>query len=114
MSRIASTRLRGSGKILASGGIRTGMDVLKSLVLGADMAGLALPLIRAEREKGTDGVIEYVEKIASVVRTGMVLTGSASVKQLHSVPYWFTADFSRTLESYTAADPEKADGEALR
>ena len=33
-------------RLLASGGIRTGMDAVKSLAMGAELAGLALPAIR--------------------------------------------------------------------
>jgi isopentenyl-diphosphate Delta-isomerase len=83
---LAASR-RFEGKILASGGLRTGMDVVKSIVLGAVSAGLALPFIRAIAESGVDGGLELVDRIRTVVQNAMVLTGSRTVADLRSAPY---------------------------
>jgi isopentenyl-diphosphate delta-isomerase type 2 len=71
-----------SGKILASGGIRTGMDVAKALALGAVSCGLALPLARAAHAGGADAVVAYIRHVEVVLRTVMVLTGSQTVAKL--------------------------------
>jgi isopentenyl-diphosphate Delta-isomerase len=113
MAGIARSPLRNSGKILASGGLRRGMDVAKSLVLGAEMAGMALPIVQKEREAGTDGVVEFFKDIESTLRTVMLLTGSSDLDSLRRKPYWFEADFARSFESFstaheTAMDPVPA------
>jgi isopentenyl-diphosphate delta-isomerase type 2 len=71
-----------SGRILASGGIRSGMDVAKALALGAANCGLALPLARAAHTGGSDAVVAYLRHIETVLRAVMVLTGSSAVADL--------------------------------
>jgi isopentenyl-diphosphate delta-isomerase type 2/3-hydroxy-3-methylglutaryl CoA synthase len=72
--------------VLASGGLRDGMDVAKSLALGAVAVGMALPFIRAVAADGVHGGMQFIDGIASVLRTVMVLTGCVTVDQLRSVP----------------------------
>jgi isopentenyl-diphosphate delta-isomerase type 2 len=91
------------GPVLASGGIRTGMDVAKSIALGAELAGLALPFIRAEVEEGIDGIRSLIDSLATTLRNVMVLTGAKSVRELKRVPLWYDGDFSRAVESIRAA-----------
>jgi len=74
------------GRVLASGGIRTGMDVARSVALGAVAAGLALPFVRAVATGGFDGGMAFAERLRSVVRTAMILTGSRSVDELRAAP----------------------------
>jgi isopentenyl-diphosphate Delta-isomerase len=91
------------GPVLASGGIRTGMDIAKAVALGADLAGLALPFIRAEVDRGIDGVRELIQSLSTTVRNVMVLTGSKSIKELRRVPLWYDGDFGRAVDSIRAA-----------
>ena len=79
--------LRGLGlDLIASGGIRTGLDVAKVLALGARVAGVALPVFRAYREGGLGAARRFVERLLSELRTAMVLTGSRNVDALGRVP----------------------------
>ncbi|MCF7972760.1 MAG: type 2 isopentenyl-diphosphate Delta-isomerase [Phycisphaerae bacterium] len=68
--------------VLASGGVRNGVDIAKSLALGASLAGLALPFIRAEAQGGLDGVLEQIETLTLTLKTAMLLTGSRTVADL--------------------------------
>ncbi|MBP7095793.1 MAG: type 2 isopentenyl-diphosphate Delta-isomerase [Spirochaetia bacterium] len=70
------------GQILASGGLRTGMDVAKALALGAAAAGMALPLARAASEGGAKAVVAYGRRVERVLKTVMLLTGSRTVADL--------------------------------
>jgi isopentenyl-diphosphate Delta-isomerase len=70
------------GMILASGGIRTGIDVAKVISLGAKLAGLALPFIRAEKRDGQECILREIDKIAWDLKTVMVLTASENISAL--------------------------------
>jgi isopentenyl-diphosphate delta-isomerase type 2 len=90
----------GSGKILASGGLRSGMDLAKALVLGAELGGMALPLIRKVKEGGVAGVVEFTRSLEQVLRAVMLLTGSRTVADLRGRPCWTEGWFSRAAESF--------------
>lgn len=70
------------GPIVASGGIRTGLDVVKSIMLGADMASMAYPVLKAQHAAGAIGVEKYLEKIIEEIRTAMFLVGAKNIKEL--------------------------------
>jgi isopentenyl diphosphate isomerase/L-lactate dehydrogenase-like FMN-dependent dehydrogenase len=68
--------------ILASGGIRSGMDAAKALAMGAELVGLALPVIRAVVLDGEEGVVRLFQRMEKTLRTVMMLTGSRTVEDL--------------------------------
>jgi isopentenyl-diphosphate delta-isomerase len=67
--------------VIASGGLRDGIEVAKAIALGADAAAIALPLLRAA-ERSEDAVAEEIERIVAELRTAMFLTGSATISDL--------------------------------
>jgi len=73
-------------EVIASGGIRTGLDVAKVLALGAQVAGIALPVFRAWRDGGAPAAEAYVLRLMDGLRTAMVLTGSRSCADLARAP----------------------------
>jgi isopentenyl-diphosphate delta-isomerase len=72
--------------LIASGGIRTGLEVAKAVALGAHVAGVALPVLRAHRNEGVAGAARYVERLTAGLRTAMVLTGSRDLDALRAAP----------------------------
>lgn len=90
--------------ILASGGIRTGLDVAKSLALGAISVGMALPFARAVAGGGVAAGVELVDAIERVVTNVMVLTSSRSIDALRRTSLWSSAGFSADLEAFVDAD----------
>jgi isopentenyl-diphosphate delta-isomerase len=72
--------------LIASGGIRTGLEVAKALALGAHVAGVALPVLRAHRTEGPAGASRYVERLVAGLRIAMVLTGAVDLDALRAVP----------------------------
>jgi isopentenyl-diphosphate delta-isomerase len=79
--------VRGLGMTcIASGGIRTGLDVAKTIALGATVAGVALPVFRAYRDGGVASARQYIARLVTELRTAMVLTGSRDIDALGRVP----------------------------
>jgi isopentenyl-diphosphate delta-isomerase len=79
--------LRGLGlELIASGGVRTGLDVAKTIALGARVAGAALPVFRAYQEGGVRGAGGYIDRLIAGLRTAMVLTGSRNLDALGRAP----------------------------
>ena len=79
--------VRGLGlEVVASGGIRTGLDVAKAVALGARVAGVALPVFRAYREGGVIAAARFLERLVEGLRTAMVLTGSRDLEVLSRAP----------------------------
>jgi isopentenyl-diphosphate delta-isomerase len=72
--------------VVASGGIRTGLEVAKAIALGADVAGVALPVLRAHRTEGAAGASRYLERLVAGLRMAMVLTGSPDLDALGAAP----------------------------
>jgi isopentenyl-diphosphate delta-isomerase len=67
--------------IIATGGIRNGLDAAKALVLGANAAGIARALLKpATKEKNT--VRLELDVIIRQLRTAMFLVGADSVEKL--------------------------------
>jgi isopentenyl-diphosphate Delta-isomerase len=74
-------------KKIASGGMRTGIDAAKAIALGADLAGFALPLLKALDDQGEDGVYDYLHQMADELRVAMFLTGSSNISELKGADY---------------------------
>jgi isopentenyl-diphosphate delta-isomerase len=70
---------RGVLPIIASGGIRSGIDCAKAVALGADMCGAAYPFLRAFRDGELDQLLETWQKQMKVCA---FLTGSKNVAEL--------------------------------
>jgi isopentenyl-diphosphate delta-isomerase len=86
--------------ILASGGIRNGVDIAKSLALGAKLAGLALPFIQAESNGGLDGVLELIETLTQSLKTTMLLTGNRSIADLSHAGLILSDSFISQVRQY--------------
>ncbi|WP_022964370.1 FMN-dependent L-lactate dehydrogenase LldD [Halopseudomonas pelagia] len=74
--------VKGDLKILADSGIRSGLDVLRMLALGADCAMLGRAYIYALAAAGGAGVSHLLELIEKEMRVAMVLTGTRSVNEI--------------------------------
>jgi isopentenyl-diphosphate Delta-isomerase len=71
--------------IIATGGVRSGLDAARALALGATLVGVARPLLHAALE-GDHAVEEWIEQFLAELRTVLFLTGSASVRALRDKP----------------------------
>jgi isopentenyl-diphosphate delta-isomerase len=82
---LVEVRAASKGKIIASGGLRTGLDIAKALSLGADAAGIAKPFLQKAIE-GEDALEKHIETIITEVKTCMFLVGAQNVAEMKSVP----------------------------
>jgi len=70
--------------VIASGGIRTGLDAAKALSLGAHMVGVALPMLKAA-VKGVEQAKLVLKQLINGLKTAMFLVGAGNVDELHKV-----------------------------
>jgi isopentenyl-diphosphate delta-isomerase len=73
-------------EVVATGGMRSGLDVARALALGAAAGGMAAPVLRAHREGGYDGVLELLGRVIDGIRVVCLLTAARSARQLRLVP----------------------------
>jgi isopentenyl-diphosphate delta-isomerase len=71
--------------LIATGGIRSGLDAAKALALGATLVGVARPLLQAALQ-GEAAVDAWVGQFLDELRTVMFLTGSREVRTLWQKP----------------------------
>ena len=67
--------------LIASGGLRQGLDVAKALALGADLAGLAMPFLQAASESEA-AVAALVEVLIAEIKTVLFCTGQKTLAGL--------------------------------
>ena len=67
--------------VIASGGIRNGLEAAKAIAMGASLVGLALPLLKPATES-SDAVREKIQKIIDEFRTAMLLIGAGNIEEL--------------------------------
>jgi len=75
--------VEGKVTILADGGVRTGVDVLKLLALGANAVLVGRPLVVGAFGGGTEGVRYIIEKMTAELSQAMILTGCASLDEIN-------------------------------
>ncbi len=69
------------GRFISSGGVRDGIDMVKSVILGASICGVAAPLLQPAMESA-DAVIEVIERLRREFITAMFLLGMPDVASL--------------------------------
>ena len=74
--------VQGDLKILADSGIRTGLDVVRMLALGADSVLLGRAFVYALAAQGEAGVANLFDLIAKEMRVAMTLTGARRIADI--------------------------------
>jgi isopentenyl-diphosphate delta-isomerase len=68
--------------VVASGGVRSGMDVAVALALGADAVALAKPFLDAAEEGGEDAVAAAIEELLFDLRVICFCAGAKNLEEL--------------------------------
>lgn len=76
-------------KIIGSGGIRNGLDVAKSIVLGADAASLAKALLPCAI-KSSNSLLNKIRSIIEELKIAMLLVGAKNIEELKKSKYVLT------------------------
>ena len=74
--------VKGQIKILVDGGIRTGLDVVRTLALGADCAMIGRAYIYALAAAGEAGVENLLNLMEKEMRVAMTLTGARTIADI--------------------------------
>lgn len=77
---------QGKVAIISSGGLNSGLDLAKSLALGADLGGFARKFLLAA-EKGEQVLHQTIEQILLELRISLFCTGSSSLLELKGKGY---------------------------
>jgi isopentenyl-diphosphate delta-isomerase len=67
--------------LIGSGGIRSGIDMVKAMIMGASLCGIARPFIEHAKES-PESVIQYIEAVKKEFKTAMFLLGVKKVEDL--------------------------------
>ncbi|WP_432470618.1 type 2 isopentenyl-diphosphate Delta-isomerase [Amphritea sp. HPY] len=70
-----------SASFVASGGLRDGIDMVKSVILGASLCGVAAPFLKPAMESA-DAVVQSIEQLRREFKTAMFLLGMSDVNSL--------------------------------
>lgn len=84
-------RLHPDVTLIASGGIRSGIDMAKAVILGAQVCGIAAPFLNAAKES-TQAVIEQITLIKKQYHTALFLLGCTSHDQLRGQTHFIFQD----------------------
>ncbi|MFW5709551.1 MAG: type 2 isopentenyl-diphosphate Delta-isomerase [Chloroflexota bacterium] len=71
--------------VIASGGLRDGIDIAKSVALGATVGGLAGPFLKAASQS-SDDVEALIEELTAQLRVAMLCSGAANIAALQNTP----------------------------
>jgi isopentenyl-diphosphate delta-isomerase len=85
--------------VIATGGIRTGLDIAKALSLGAVAAGIAHPLLRPAVTGKTIDVVRELTRLVDGLRVAMYLTGCQTVDNLAERPVIIEGRLREDLEA---------------
>lgn len=102
---VSLAEVAGGGPVIATGGIRTGVDMAKAARLGADLCGMALPLLKPA-SGSEERLCAEIEAIHLQLKAALFLTGSGSMEELRKKRLFVTG----ITREMTGGILEKRDG----
>ncbi|WCM34098.1 type 2 isopentenyl-diphosphate Delta-isomerase [Sulfolobus acidocaldarius] len=71
--------------VIGSGGVRNGLEVVKSISLGANIGGFALPALKAAI-RGKEALKQFLQQVIFEIKAAMFLIGSKTVRDVYKTP----------------------------
>ncbi|AWV90323.1 type 2 isopentenyl-diphosphate Delta-isomerase [Bradymonas sediminis] len=84
-------------QVIGSGGLRTGLDAARAIALGANLAGMALPWLKAAYNEGPEAALKYGHTTLHALRVACLLTGSHNLAELRQAPRILGPNLQRWL-----------------
>jgi isopentenyl-diphosphate Delta-isomerase len=72
-------------QLIASGGVRSGVDIAKAIALGADLGAFGQPLLAAALESSAK-VIEFIAGVIHELKVSMLCVGAVDLTALRKAP----------------------------
>jgi isopentenyl-diphosphate delta-isomerase len=83
--------------IIATGGVRSGLDAARALGLGAGLVGVGFPFLKAAAD-GEAALREFLEQFLVELKVAMQLSGAGTLEQLRAAPVVVTGATREWLE----------------
>lgn len=80
--------------VIASGGIRNGLEIAKCIALGANMCGMAFPFLK-HAAKSLESLFEFTNSTLIELRSAMFLVGSKNINQLGKSRFIITGELEK-------------------
>lgn len=77
---------------IATGGVKTGLDIARAIALGASAAGIARPVLQALKTGGAEAAEAYLAGVERELVAIMLLTGSKTINDLKAAPKLLRGD----------------------
>lgn len=84
--------------VIASGGLRNGLEAAKCIAIGANMAAMAYPFLRAAAES-RESAFAFAEMLLTELKSAMFLVGAGSIPALASSRYILTGPLAQEVSS---------------
>lgn len=84
--------------IIASGGIKTSVDIVKSLCIGADMTAISGEILSYIVRGGYEYTLRYIDGLMEKTKMLMMLNGAKNISELQKVDYKVTGKLRELLE----------------
>lgn len=91
--------------IIATGGIRSGLDAARALAIGASAVGVARPLLEAVLAGGDAAVSSWIERFAEELTAAMFLVGAPATEALRGARVVIEGETRRWLNDLDADRP---------
>jgi isopentenyl-diphosphate delta-isomerase len=87
-------------KVISSGGVRSGIDIAKSIACGADIAGIALPFLASAYREDLEALRTQMQILINQLKTCMFLTKSANIEELKAAERIYFGKIRQWVDYY--------------